>query len=167
MKKSMVLLVAFSGATMTKLAAIQKKDIVDSGERIKINTTVEKSLKPRTRRITLQTKDGLCIHITAIREWLQDEECEQRVEKRIWWDYDKKKELGSIWCSRELRKILDQEEVDGCYAGSTVSHAMMAKLRGKGASLEEVNSFTEHAPGSVIVGVFIICQLREILKHQF
>jgi hypothetical protein len=31
---------------------------------------------------------------------------------------------------------------------------MMTKLRGEGASLEEVNDFTGHAPGSGIVDVF-------------
>ncbi|KAA6363886.1 MAG: hypothetical protein EZS28_040586, partial [Streblomastix strix] len=49
---------------------------------------------------------------------------------------------------KELNKILDQAEVDGCYAGSTVRHAMMTKLREEGVSLEEVNNFTGHAPGT-------------------
>ncbi|KAA6381768.1 MAG: hypothetical protein EZS28_022704, partial [Streblomastix strix] len=130
--KAMALLVAFSGARMTELTAIQRKDIVDSGEEITANTIIKKE----------------------IREWLQDEECRYRFEDKIWWDYDKKKELGSIGCSREPRKILDYAEMDGCYASFIVIHAMMTKLRGEGASLEEVNDFTVHALGSGIVDVF-------------
>ncbi|KAA6372477.1 MAG: hypothetical protein EZS28_031997 [Streblomastix strix] len=154
MRKAMALFVAFSGARMTELAAIQRKDVIDSGEEITVNTTIRKGKKPRTRKITLRTRDGPCCPVKAMREWLQDGECKQRTVEEIWWDFDKKKELGSIGCSKELRKILDQAEVDGCYAGSTVRHAMMTKQRGEGASLEEVNDFTGHAPGSGIVDVF-------------
>ncbi|KAA6383787.1 MAG: hypothetical protein EZS28_020684 [Streblomastix strix] len=64
-----------------------------------------------------------------MREWSQDDECKQKVDEKIWWDNNMKKELGSIGCSSELRKISDQAEVDGCYAGSTVRHAVMTRLR--------------------------------------
>ncbi|KAA6359720.1 MAG: hypothetical protein EZS28_044753 [Streblomastix strix] len=154
MRKTMVLLVVISGARMNELAPIQRNNIVDSGQEITVNTIIKKGKKRGTRTIILRTRDGPCCPVRAIREWLQYEEYKQRIEERLYWDYDKKKELGSIGCSRELRKIMDQAEVDGCQAGSIVRHATMTKLRGDRASLEEMNDFTQHTSGSRIVDVF-------------
>ncbi|KAA6373797.1 MAG: hypothetical protein EZS28_030676 [Streblomastix strix] len=58
MRKAMALLVAFSGARMTELAAIQRKDVIDSGEEITFSTIIRKGKKPRTRKIILRTRDG-------------------------------------------------------------------------------------------------------------
>ncbi|KAA6389057.1 MAG: hypothetical protein EZS28_015413 [Streblomastix strix] len=162
-RKAMAQLVEFSGARMTELAAIQMKDIVDSGEKITVKTTIKKGEKQRTMKIILKTRFGPCCPIIAKSECLQDEECKQRVEEKISWDYDKKMELGSIGCSRELRRILDQAEVDGCQAGSTVRHVMMTKLRGEGSSLVEVNDFTGNALENGIVDLQKWDRLRRIV----
>ncbi|KAA6387464.1 MAG: hypothetical protein EZS28_017012 [Streblomastix strix] len=89
---------------MTKLAAIYRKDIVDTGEEITVNTTIKKDKKPRTRKVILRTRDGPCYLVRAIREWLQDEECKYRIEEKIWWDQDKKKELGELDEVKNLKK---------------------------------------------------------------
>ncbi|KAA6393510.1 MAG: hypothetical protein EZS28_010962 [Streblomastix strix] len=83
MKKTMAPLVAFSGARMTKLAAIQRKDITDSGEESTVNIIINKRKKPRTRKIILRTRDGPCCLMRVTREWLQDEECKQGIEEKV------------------------------------------------------------------------------------
>ncbi|KAA6387788.1 MAG: hypothetical protein EZS28_016681 [Streblomastix strix] len=64
------------------------------------------------------------------------------------WDYERKRKLGGTVCSRELRLLLDEIGIDKEYAGFTVRHAMMTKLRDEGATQEEVNEATRHASGS-------------------
>ncbi|KAA6377047.1 MAG: hypothetical protein EZS28_027428 [Streblomastix strix] len=73
--------------------------LIDSGEEITINTTINQGKKSRIRKIILRTRFGPCYPVRAMMEWLQVEECKQRVEEKIWWDYNKIKELGSIGCS--------------------------------------------------------------------
>ncbi|KAA6379247.1 MAG: hypothetical protein EZS28_025226, partial [Streblomastix strix] len=131
-----------------------KGKILQSQEKkITFYTTIKKGKIPRTKKNILRTRDGPCCPMGAMREWLQDEECKQRVEEKIWWDYDKKNEQVSIGCSKELRKILDQAEVDGCYVGSFVRHVMMPKLRGEIASLQQVKDCTGYAPEIRIVAI--------------
>lgn len=60
---------AFSGVRMTELAIMKKKDIVDSGEKITVNTTITKGKKPRTRKTILKTRYGPCSPVRAMREW--------------------------------------------------------------------------------------------------
>jgi hypothetical protein len=53
-----------------------------------------------------------------------------------------------------LRLILDEIGIGKQYGGATIRHAMMSKLREAGASVEEVNTYTRHAPGSNVVDVY-------------
>ncbi|KAA6364646.1 MAG: hypothetical protein EZS28_039827, partial [Streblomastix strix] len=135
MRKVVALLVAFSGAKMMELAAIQKKGHYGFWGRDYSQYNNQEEQKVENKKDYIKNK-GWTV--------LSGESDERMV----------KKELASIGCSKELRKILDYAEVDGCYASSTVRYAMMTKLRGEGASLEEVNDFTGHALWSGIMYVF-------------
>jgi hypothetical protein len=47
-----------------------------------------------------------------MRKWLENKDCVKENNVGIWWDYDKRKVLGGIGCSRELRKLLDEIGID-------------------------------------------------------
>ncbi|KAA6377980.1 MAG: hypothetical protein EZS28_026493, partial [Streblomastix strix] len=60
----------------------------------------------------------------------------------------------SLDCIRELKELIIHAGVDDEFGGNTIRHSMMTKLRQEEASLEQVNEFTRHAPGSSVVDRF-------------
>ncbi|KAA6391179.1 MAG: hypothetical protein EZS28_013295 [Streblomastix strix] len=83
-----------------------------------------------------------------------DSHCGKNEEGSIWWDFARNRALGSLGCSSELKELTGQAGVDDEFGGNTIRHSMMTKLRQEGASLEQVNEFTRHAPGSNVVDRF-------------
>ncbi|KAA6373948.1 MAG: hypothetical protein EZS28_030524 [Streblomastix strix] len=83
-----------------------------------------------------------------------DSHCGRSQEGNIWWDFTRSRALGSFGCSSELKEQIMQARMDDEFDGNTIRHSMMTKLRQEGASLEQVNEFTKHAPGSSVVDRF-------------
>jgi hypothetical protein len=59
---------------------------------------------------------------------------------------------------------LDEFIIDKIYGGATIRHAMMTKLQEAGATIEEVNQFTRHTPGSNVVDVYYYKPIRRDLS---
>ncbi|KAA6369876.1 MAG: hypothetical protein EZS28_034598, partial [Streblomastix strix] len=66
-RKAMALLVAFSGVRITELASIQKKNIVDSREQIRINSTIKKGKKAENKEDYTENKRW------TLRSWKRNE----------------------------------------------------------------------------------------------
>ncbi|KAA6369963.1 MAG: hypothetical protein EZS28_034510, partial [Streblomastix strix] len=154
MRSTMALVVAFSGCRMTELAQMRRSDIIQDAFRTVIQTKVKKGKKVRSFEIIFKRKDDVCCAAKAIELWLIDKDCTKRNDVGIWLDFEKKRTLGSIGCSKELKIIIMDAGVSKEYAGSTIRHSMMTDLRSKGATKVEVNEFTRHAPGSDCCDIF-------------
>ncbi|KAA6392865.1 MAG: hypothetical protein EZS28_011609 [Streblomastix strix] len=154
MQKTMGLIVAFSATRMVELAAIVRKNIEIDQQQMRIKTVVKKRKKPKEFVITFMRRQSICCPVAAMEKWLNAKECTKEMNEGIWLDYDKGRILGGIGCSKELRKLLDDIGVDQEFAGSSVRHAMMTKMRKEGATQEEVNEATRHAPGSNACDIF-------------
>ncbi|KAA6358335.1 MAG: hypothetical protein EZS28_046138, partial [Streblomastix strix] len=154
MRRTMGLIVAFSATRMVELARITRNDITFRDEIMIIKTVVKKYKKPKLFEITFNKRQIPCCPVDAMKSWLSAEECTKKLDEGIWWDYERKKKLGGTGCCRELKLLLDEIGIDKEYAGSTVRHAMMTKLRDEGATQEEVNEATRHASGSNTCDMF-------------
>ncbi|KAA6332183.1 MAG: hypothetical protein EZS28_053306, partial [Streblomastix strix] len=119
-----------------------------------ITKVIKKGKKYRERIITLNAREGLCCPVKALNEWLNGADCSKDKEVGIWWNYDRRKVLGSIRCSKELKRVIEDADVDNTFEGSSIRHSMMTKLRSEGASLQEVNDYTGHATTSTCVDIF-------------
>ncbi|KAA6325733.1 MAG: hypothetical protein EZS28_054033, partial [Streblomastix strix] len=154
MRKTMALVVAFSGCGMTELAAMKRADIQQLEDRTIIQTKVKKGKKIREFSIKFLMRNDICCAHEALRLWLMDSHCGKCEEGSIWWDFTHNRVLGCLGCSNELKELIGQAEVDDEFGGNTIRHSMMTKLRQEGASFEQVNEFTRHAPGSSVVDRF-------------
>ncbi|KAA6398257.1 MAG: hypothetical protein EZS28_006208, partial [Streblomastix strix] len=148
MRRTIGLMVAFSATRMVELAKITRNDILFRDEIMIIKTVVKKYKKPKQFEITFNKRQIPCCPVDAMKSWLSTEECTKKLDEGIWRYYERKKKLGGIGCSRELRLLLDEIGIDKEYAGSTVRHAKMTKLRDEGATQEEVNEATRLTTGS-------------------
>ncbi|KAA6377205.1 MAG: hypothetical protein EZS28_027268 [Streblomastix strix] len=146
MRSTMTFVVAFSGCRMTELSSMRRNDITQEAIRTVIQTKVKKGKKVRTFEIIFKKKDDICCAAKAIELWLIDKNCTKRNDVGIWWDFEKKRTLGCVGCSKELKIIITDVVVSKKYAGSTIRHLMMTDLRSKEATKVEVNEFTRHAP---------------------
>ncbi|KAA6358060.1 MAG: hypothetical protein EZS28_046414 [Streblomastix strix] len=154
MRQAMALVVAFSGCRMTELAAMRRSDIQQMEDRTIIHTKIRKGKRVKEFNIRLLRRDDVCCAHGALKLWLMDSHCGKSEEGSIWWDFARNRALGSIGCSSELKELIVQAGVDDDFGGNTIRHSMMTKLRQEGASLEQVNEFTRHAPGSSVVDRF-------------
>ncbi|KAA6386029.1 MAG: hypothetical protein EZS28_018442, partial [Streblomastix strix] len=75
-------------------------------------------------------------------------------EANIWRDFGRNRVLCSLGCSSDLKELIIQAELDDKFGGNVIRHSKMTKLRQERASLEQVNEFTRHAPGSSVVDRF-------------
>ncbi|KAA6355653.1 MAG: hypothetical protein EZS28_048821 [Streblomastix strix] len=87
-------------------------------------------------------------------KWLNANECTKEMNQGIWFDYNKSRILGRIGFSKELRKLLDEIGINQEFAGLSVRHAMMTKMRKEGTTQVEVNEATRYAPGSNSCDIF-------------
>ncbi|KAA6371802.1 MAG: hypothetical protein EZS28_032669 [Streblomastix strix] len=125
MQRTMGLIVAFSVTRMVELAAITRKNIEIDEQMMKIRTIVKKCQKPKEFVITFIRRESICCPVATIEKWLNEKDCTKDEDKGIWFDYDKKKVLGGIVCSKVLRKLLDEIGIDQEFAGSSVRHEQL------------------------------------------
>ncbi|KAA6381058.1 MAG: hypothetical protein EZS28_023416 [Streblomastix strix] len=137
MQRTMRLIVAFPATIMVELAAIVRKNIEIDQQLLRIKTIVKKHKKPKEFVITFMRRQSICCTVAAIEKWLNAMECTKVINEAIWLDYDKRRIFGGIGCNNELRKLLDDIGVDQEFAGSSVRHAMMTKMRKEGVMQEE------------------------------
>ncbi|KAA6372646.1 MAG: hypothetical protein EZS28_031826 [Streblomastix strix] len=102
---------------MTELSSIRTSDITQEAFRTVIQIKVKKGKKLRLFEIILNRKDDICCAAKAIEQWLTDNNCAKRNDIGIWWDFEKKRTLGGIRCSKELKVIIRDAEISKQYAG--------------------------------------------------
>ncbi|KAA6395487.1 MAG: hypothetical protein EZS28_008986 [Streblomastix strix] len=154
MGQTMASFVAFTAERMTELTRMIVGGVIFNDEGMIVKIKVKKGKKEIEYEVQVnRQKNKICL-VESMKRWLNDVECLKGEEDAVWYDLEKKKKLSPQACSTVLRKILDEIGIDKQYGGATIRHAMMSKLRKQGASIEEVNAFTRHAPGSNVVDVY-------------
>ncbi|KAA6379191.1 MAG: hypothetical protein EZS28_025282, partial [Streblomastix strix] len=149
MRQTMALVVAFSVCRMTELTAMKRSDIQQMEDRIIIHTKIRKDKKVKKFNIRLLRRDDVsCVH-GALKLWLMDSHYGRSEEGNIQPGFARDRALGSIRCRSELKELIVQAGLDDDFGGNTIRHSMLTKLRQEEASLDQVNKFTRHAPGSM------------------
>ncbi|KAA6396656.1 MAG: hypothetical protein EZS28_007820, partial [Streblomastix strix] len=160
--KAMTLLVCFSAARMTELSRIQLNDLTFSStlnqnkkqNLLTITTQIKKGNTIRNEKIILkQTSNSLC-PIKAINEWILVRNALKLKPSSFFWNFQKQTQPTSFYCSKTLTSVIRNAGILPPYNGPSIRHAVMTKLRQKGASIYEVNAFSRHVLTSTVVDAF-------------
>ncbi|KAA6355320.1 MAG: hypothetical protein EZS28_049153 [Streblomastix strix] len=128
-----------------------------------VRMVIKKNKKPIPFDVPFKRREGDVCSVKAIEQWFNQEHCTKQVQEGVQWDFERKKMLGSIGCSKVLRSLLDDIGIDQQFGGSTVRQAMMTKLRSESSTIKEVNDFTRHQEGSSSVDNFYNIQIARDL----
>ncbi|KAA6380032.1 MAG: hypothetical protein EZS28_024443 [Streblomastix strix] len=129
MDMTIAFIVAFTAARMMELTRMLIGEINIDEDKMIIKIKVKKGKKEIEYNVEVSKQKGKNCPVKAMINWLKDDECMKRKQDRF---------VG-----------IDQQ-----YGGATVLHVMMTKLKKYGATQEEVNAFTRHAPGSNVIDVY-------------
>ncbi|KAA6390128.1 MAG: hypothetical protein EZS28_014344 [Streblomastix strix] len=111
-----------------------KRFILSEGHR---EVIVKIRKNPKEFEIIFMRGQSICSPVVSEEKKLSAMQCTKDMNEEIW-----------------LRKMWDDIGVDQEFAGSSVRNAMIIKKRKEGATQEEVNEATRHAPGSNTCDIF-------------